>query len=263
LKNLLKALLLLVLIALVAWSPFALYDAMRTKAAEIEATRTRARNALPALRVGVMQHPTVYFIDANDQPAGLEYDLVGAFAVTQRSEVEWIVFRTPTAAREALARGELDLVAVGDARITSNNGNPPHSPATEIATQTKYHQSAWVLLHTPNKFQPKSFAELLPKRVVVSSRVFSHPRFETIAKQYPKIEFVVDTRNDDETLMAAVGDDEVPYAIVEEDTFNSAKHFHYDTQRAFIVHPPLQRRCAMRPIAFSRASCVKGRSREC
>jgi membrane-bound lytic murein transglycosylase F len=242
LKNFLKALLLLALIALVAWAPFALYDAMRAKAAEIDASRMRARGAQPVLRVGVMQHPTVYFIDANDQPAGLEHDLVSAFAVTQRSEVEWIAFRTPADARAALARGELDLVAIGDA---------PHSPIAEIATQTKYHQSAWVLLHTPNKNQPDSFAQLLPKRVVVSSRVFTHPRFDAIAKQNPKIEFVVDARNDDETLMAAVGDDEVPYAIVEEDTFNAARHFHYDTQRAFVVQPPLQRSWLFRKDAQS------------
>jgi membrane-bound lytic murein transglycosylase F len=250
LKNFLKALLLLALIGLIAWVPFALYEAMRVKAAEIDASRMRARDALPVLRVGVMQHPTVYFIDANDQPAGLEHDLVSAFAITQRSEVEWIAFRTPADARAALARGELDIVAIGTSAAASN-GNAPHSPIAEAATQTKFHQSAWVLLHTPNKLQPDSFAQLSPMRVVVSSRIFTHPRFEAIVKQNPNIEFVVDARNDDETLMAAVGDDEVPYAIVEEDTFSAARHFHYDTQRAFVVHPPLQRSWLFRKDAES------------
>ena len=41
--------------------------------------------------------------------------------------------------------------------------------------------------------------------------------------------------------MAAVGDDDVQYAIVEEDTFNASRHFHYDAQRAFIVQPAMSR----------------------
>ncbi len=180
-----------------------------------------------------MVHPTVYYVDPNGERAGLEHDLVNAFAVTQRSSVEWKTFQHPSAAREALARGELDIVAMG---ISNNASN-----ASELATKITYHESAWIMLHTPQKFQPKSLNDLLPKRVVVSSRIFSHPRFAPIIAKHPKVEFVNDEKNDDEALMAAVGNDEVPYAIVEEDAFNASRHFHYDTQRAFVVQPSLSR----------------------
>ena len=39
------------------------------------------------------------------------------------------------------------------------------------------------------------------------------------------ITFVEDRRHDDEALIAAVGIDDVQYAIVEEDTFNASRHF--------------------------------------
>ncbi len=185
------------------------------------------------LRVAVMVHPTVFYTDANGERAGLEYDLVNAFAMTRRMEVSWKPFANPDDARRALLAGEIDIVALGN--------SPNGISATEIATKTKYHASGWALLHAPQKNQPKSMGELLPKRVVVSSRIFTHPRFEEFRNKHAGVTFEIDAGNDDETLMAAVGDDEVPYAIVEDDTFNASRHFHFDTQRAFSVQTPLQR----------------------
>jgi membrane-bound lytic murein transglycosylase F len=189
--------------------------------------------AASALRVAVMVHPTVFFTDANGERAGLEYDLINAFAMTRRAEVVWKPYLNPDDARRALLAGDVDIVATGN--------SPVGLSATEVATKTKYHESGWSLLHAPQKTQPQSLAALQPKRVVVSSRIYSHPRFDELRRKKPAIDFVADTANDDESLMAAVGDDEVPYAIVEDDTFNASRHFHFDTQRAFSVQPSMQR----------------------
>jgi membrane-bound lytic murein transglycosylase F len=213
--------------------PFYVYQQLSLSASALSQKKSQMQNAQPTLRVGVMEHPTVYYVDPNGERAGLEHDLVNAFAITQRSSVDWKLFQNPAVARESLARGELDIVAMG---VSANAAS-----ASEIATKTIYHDSAWILLYTPQKFQPKSLSDLLPKRVIVSSRIFSHPRFVAIIAKYPKVEFVNDEKNDDESLMAAIGNDELPYAIVEEDTFNASRHFHYDTQRAFIVQPALAR----------------------
>jgi membrane-bound lytic murein transglycosylase F len=221
------------LTALIVWLPFYVYQQLSLSASALSQKKTQMQNAQPTLRVGVMEHPTVYYVDPNGERAGLEHDLVNAFAITQRSSVDWRLFQNPAVARESLARGELDIVAMG---VSANAAS-----ASEIATKTIYHDSAWILLYAPQKFQPKSLGDLLPKRVIVSSRIFSHPRFVSILAKHPKVEFVNDEKNDDESLMAAVGNDELPYAIVEEDTFNASRHFHYDTQRAFIVQPALAR----------------------
>jgi membrane-bound lytic murein transglycosylase F len=238
LRNALRVVLITVAAALFAWLPFHVYERMDAGAVAYTRERVQDRNAQPTLRVGVMVHPTVYYLDPNGERTGLEFDLANAFAITRRSSVEWKTFANPDDARASLARGELDFVAIGaydTGAQTSSLGNEA------LSTKTRYRESAWTLLYTPQKYEPKSLAELLPKRVVVSSRIFSHPRFATIQKQNPKVEFVADTRNDDEALIASVGDDEVPYAIVEDDTFNASRHFHYDTQRAFTVQPPLSR----------------------
>jgi len=121
-----------------------------------------------ALRAGVMVHPTVYYIDPNGEAAGLEYDLISAFAQTQQRSLTLKTYATPDAARLALMRGEIDVVTMG----VSADG----TRATEVATKARYQESGWVLLNSPQKFTPKSFAELLPKRVVVSSRIFSRPQ---------------------------------------------------------------------------------------
>jgi membrane-bound lytic murein transglycosylase F len=201
--------------------------------AALSVTSAETSQPTAALRVGVMVHPTVFYTDANGVRAGLEYDLVNAFATTRRMSVSWRTFANPDDARQALRAGEIDVVALGN----SLNG----ISTNEIATKTKYHESGWALLHAPQKNQPKSMSELLPKRVIVSSRIYTHPRFEEFRKKNTDIAFEVDAANDDETLMAAVGDDEVPYAIVEDDTFNASRHFHFDTQRAFSVQTPLKR----------------------
>ncbi|TAG01388.1 MAG: membrane-bound lytic murein transglycosylase MltF [Betaproteobacteria bacterium] len=230
----LRTFLLIALAALVVGLPFQIAQWLDAQtAASISRKIGEKSSAQPKLRVGVMIHPTVYYEDPNGERAGLEHDLVYAFATTRKSGVDWKTFADPESARRALFKGELDIVALG----ASNLG----LSATELATKTKYHESGWALLHTPNKFQPKSLAELLPKRVVVSSRIFSNPRFDELKRKNPSIVFSVDTKNDDEALIAAVGDDEVPYAIVEDDTFNASRHFHYDTQRAFSVQPAIAR----------------------
>ncbi len=225
-----------ILAAALVLLPVAIFDALKLSETKFAESKLRARETQATIRVGVMRHPTVFYIDANGEPAGLEYDLASAFTVTQRSQAEWKLFATPEEAMSALERGELDFVAMGTSAPPPNAASLPY-----IATQTRYRESGWILLHSPKKFQPKSFAELLPRRVVVSSRIVSHPRFLEIAQKNPKIEFVPDLKHDDESLMAAVGDDELEYAIVEEDTFTSSRHFHYDTQRAFVVSPAQSR----------------------
>ena len=213
--------------------PFRFATWVETRAfAAAERARSDAK-ALPSLRVAMMEHPTVYYIDPNNEPAGLEYDLMSAFAQTRHMALAVKTYPTPDAARLALMRGEVDAVAMG----VSADG----LSATELPTKVRYEESGWVLLNSPQKFSPKSFAELLPKRVVVSSRIFTHPRMADIRRRNAGMTFVEDSKNDDESLIAAVGDEEVDYAIVEEDTYNVSRHFHYDAQRAFVVQPPLAR----------------------
>ena len=187
----------------------------------------------PALRVAVMMHPTIFYTDPNGELAGLEYDLVSAFAKTQQLSLRLTTFPTPDAARLALLRDEIDVVAMGV--------SPEALSATELPTKARYHESGWILLNSPQKLTPKSLSELLPKRVVVSARIFSHPRMVELRRRNATIIFVEDAKLDDESLIAAVGDQEIDYAIVEEDTYNASRHFHYDAQRAFLVQPALPR----------------------
>lgn len=187
----------------------------------------------PPLRVAVMVHPTIFYTDPNGESAGLEYDLVSAFAKTQQLTLRLVTFLTPDAARLAMLRGEVDVVAMG---TTSDALS-----ATELPTKARYHESGWILLNSPQKLTPKSLSELLPKRVVVSARIFLHPRMAELRRRNASILFVEDAKLDDESLIAAVGDQEIDYAIVEEDTYNASRHFHYDAQRAFVVQPALPR----------------------
>jgi len=215
------------------WLPIKLMTWVETRGVSGSVRTLPDPNAPPPLRAALMVHPTIYYVDPNGDAAGLEYDLINAFAQTHNRTLVVSTYPTPNAARQALMRGEVDVVTMG----VSADG----LSATELATKARYQDSAWLLLHSPQKFTPKSFAELLPKRVVVSSRIFNHPRMEDIRRKNAGIAFVEDTRNDDEALIAAVGDDDVQYAILEEDTFNASRHFHYDAQRAFVVQPPLAR----------------------
>ena len=206
---------------------------VETRAVSPTVVASNETNANAPLRVALMVHPTIYYTDPNGELAGLEYDLISAFAKTQFTKLDVKTFATPDAARLALFRGEVDVVAMGNTAEGLST--------TELPTKPRYQESGWVLLNSPQKFTPKSFAELLPKRVVVSSRIYTHPRMAELRRKNAAIAFVEDDKNDDESLMAAVGDDDVQYAIVEEDTFNASRHFHYDAQRAFVVQSPLAR----------------------
>ena len=206
---------------------------METRVNAIQDTPTTTAQGAPKLRVAVMVHPTIFYIDPNGESAGLEYDLVSAFAKTQQLTLQLKRFSTTDAARLALLRDEVDVVAMG---VSADNLS-----AAELPTKARYHESGWVLLNSPQKITPKSLTELNPKRVVVSSRIVSHPRMAELRRRNAAITFVEDSKLDDESLIAAVGDEDVDYAIVEEDTYNASRHFHYDAQRAFLVQPALPR----------------------
>lgn len=192
-----------------------------------------SRDASPTLRAAIMVHPTVYYEDPNGGTAGLEYDLISAFAQTRRMTLALKPYTSIVAARQALASGEVDVVAMG---VTADAVGPG-----EIATRARYHESGWVLLNSPQKFTPRSLAEIKPKEVTVSARLVGHPKLAELRRRNPGINFVEDARNDDESLITAVGDDEVQYALLEDDTFEASRHFHYDAQRAFVVQSPSPR----------------------
>ena len=206
---------------------------METRVSQAQGTPAAMPLGAPPLRVAVMVHPTIFYTDPNGESAGLEYDLVSAFAKTQQLTLQLKMFATPDAARLALLRDEVDAVLMG---VTADALS-----TTELPTKARYHETGWVLLNSPQKFTPKSLAELSPKRVVVSSRIFTHPRMAELRRRNSAITFVEDTKLDDESLIAAVGDQDVDYAIVEEDTYNASRHFHYDAQRAFMVQAALPR----------------------
>ena len=135
------------------------------------------------------------------------------------------------AARLALMRGEIDVVTMG----VSADG----MSATEVATKTRYQESGWCC-SIRRRSSPQIVCRTAAKRVVVSLGFFA-PADGGNRRRNAGITFVEDERHDDEALIAAVGDDDVQYAIVEEDTFNASRHFHYDAQRAFTVQPALSR----------------------
>lgn len=213
--------------------PFRLLTWVETKVADAPAATMHERRVMPPLRAALMVHPTVYYVDPNGEAAGLEFDLVSAFAKLQGRSLTVKTFATPDAARQALMRGEVDVVTMGVAGAALS--------ATELATTARYQDSGWIVLSSPRKFTPRSLADIQPKQVVVSSRIFSHSRMADLRRRNPGITFVEDEKHDDESLMAAVGDDDVPYALVEDDAYSVSRHFHYDAQRAFVVQPPLSR----------------------
>ena len=91
-------------------------------------------STLPQLRVALMVHPTIFYTDPNGEFAGLEYDLISAFAKTQNAKLDIKTFVSPDAARLALFRGEVDVVAMGN---TADGLS-----ATELSTKARYQESA-------------------------------------------------------------------------------------------------------------------------
>lgn len=190
----------------------------------------------------MVSHPTVYLQDRAGHSRGLEHDLVHAFARTIGRAVEIRVFTSVEEARAALVRGEVDMVAAG----TTN-----HTRSHEVATRATYLASPWILVHTPYTVRPRSFAELDPKRVIVSARLAQEPALEQLKRQHPSVEFAGDPHNDDELLMAAVGSGDVPYALIEQVTYDAARHMHYDVEVAFAATPSIPRAWLFRSDAVA------------
>jgi len=215
--------------------------ASQSMAGPFDPIAARARSQSAPLRVGLQVHPAVYFIDPANRSAGLEYDLVEAFARTQRMELKVSAFTSMEEAQAALARGEIDLL--GGALTTSRL-----VPGT-LATSARYFTTPLILVHSPRKLKPNGFGELLPRRVVVSARLQGHPELDTLKRNYPGTEFVLDPASDDEALLASIEEDQVPYALVERATFEATRHFHSDVGVAFTASAPLARAWVFRAEA--------------
>ncbi len=216
-------------VALLALLPTQVLDLLSASRGEEPPARWQDR----PLRVAMVSHPTVHVVDAAGTPRGLEFDLVSGFARTLRREVEVRLFPSVDEARKALARGEVELVAAGTS--THSLGD------TEVGTTERYLVSPWLILHSPQKTRPRGFSELDPKRVVISARIVGEPGLDRLRALHPDIEFVPDTAANDELLMAAVGSDDIPYALIEQATHDAARHVHFDAEVGFTVTPALSR----------------------
>lgn len=101
-----------------------LLAACTTVPADPEGTLDRVRGGI--LRVGVSPHEPWTVIGTGSEPAGLEVDLVRAFAASQRARVDWRVGGEEALMTQLKGR-ELDLVVGG---LTSDTPWSNHAAIT-------------------------------------------------------------------------------------------------------------------------------------
>lgn len=167
--------------------------------------------------------PTTYFLDAQNRPAGLEYDLAKLFAEHLGVLLE---VRTASNLEEIsshLHSGEANFSAAG-IPITYQN-------LSRFKFSASYQKVGRYVVYRKGKQRPTSLAELNGKLEIVDSRVL-----ETQLKKFSSLDWRISKSMNYENLMEKVWKNNIDYTIVHSHEFQLSRHYFPEVRKAFPIN---------------------------
>lgn len=142
------------------------------------------------------QSPTTYYLDANDEPAGFEYDLVAEFARRQGFELKFIVSDNVADLMSGVASGHAHLAAAG-LSVTSER-------ASRLRFGPTYANERELVVCGTRANKPGSYAELAKVRLEVIRGSSHSERLMELRQAHPDLRWVeVDGYSTEELLERA------------------------------------------------------------
>lgn len=166
-------------------------------ALDVEVRDLAAIKASGKLIVLTRNAPTTWYLGSDGEPAGIEYDMVEAFASHLGVKADYRIKETVPEILAALERGEADLAAAGLTILDARKDKFRFGPAYQDVTQQ-------VVCRRDN-VQPDSIDELVGLNIRILADSSYSQRLATLKrKDYPALEWTEDKETTTEQLMEAV-----------------------------------------------------------
>lgn len=198
--------------------------------------------------------PATWFVGADDQGAGIDYDLAQMFAKQEGATLKVIPTGDPI---NKLAD------AGGGLRLGAGNLYRPGPGATASANtvlySTGYYAAEPVLIYNIDGFKPESWRDLADESVGVLEDGGLASALVKLRADHPEVRWQVITLPSTEAMISQVSDGTLNYAIVASNDAEAARHVYLNFDKAFAVagkqelvwaFPPTERKLRDRVNAF-------------
>ena len=205
-------LLLTAAIALFLWSWDMVYPWQKLMQAE-ENRYTQIQHT-KKLRVGMINHPLSYFVNAEGK-AGIEYELSKAFADYLAVELNITLFDNSEQLFQALKENSIDMAAAGLLY------QPERGEQCQIGTS--YYSAAWQVAYKKGTQRPYKLDELQAEILVpVGSPVL--PILTQLKENQPLVKWQTTDKFTQEELLLQVAEGKIPYTIAPSVDISSAQY---------------------------------------
>lgn len=174
--------------------------------------------------------PNTYFINADNQFAGIEYDLVKLFAKEHAPEykIKFLVVNKVSDVLKALLTGKADIAAA------NLQATPIRQKMIEFATP--YNQTHQKLVYNSDITQhPRKLADLKNKAFIVPAKSSSSEQLVKINRAIPELTWQEDDTNNDEALLRKVANGELTYTVANQQLVELMKNFYPNLQEGITI----------------------------
>ncbi|MCF7971415.1 MAG: membrane-bound lytic murein transglycosylase MltF [Methylococcaceae bacterium] len=171
--------------------------------------------------------PTTYYLDANDEPAGFEYDLSKALADSLNVEVEYKLYDNTSEIMRAISEGEGHIVAAGLTPSDSLNIEQISGPGYKTVQQQ-------VVCHRDAK-PPKDTAGLLGKSILIIAESGYQDSLLEQKENYPELIWQVTSNLSTEEVLEKVEKKEVDCTIINSNIMSLNRRYYPNLIVAFPI----------------------------
>jgi len=171
--------------------------------------------------------PTTYYLDANDEPAGFEYDLSKALADSLNVEVEYKLYDNIEEIMAAINKGEGHIVAAGLTQTDSRKVNQLFAPGYKTIQQQ-------VICHRNSKM-PKDMAGLLGQSILVIAESSYQETLLEQKENYPELIWQVTNDLSTEQVLEKVEKREVDCTVIDSNIMSLNRRYYPNLMVAFPI----------------------------
>jgi membrane-bound lytic murein transglycosylase F len=178
--------------------------------------------------------PNTYFVDGNNEFAGLDYDLAKLFVqeLDDGTQLKFIVEKHIDQVLPSLFRGNADIAAaditITDARKTRVEFSKPYQ---DVQQQVVYNKA-----YTKNP--PKTIKELIGKNISVPAGTSFAERLNKLRQQEPNLFWEERRDVDSENIIHEVAEGEVDFTIADSHLIAIMQNYYPNLEVAFSIGEP-------------------------
>ncbi len=215
----------------------------------IEGKLTQVPSAEHPQEIVVVTHagPNTYYINTDNEFAGIEYDLAKLFTSKYAPEYK-IKFLVVSKVGEVLPK-----LLTGKAEIAAANLSITPARKSLVKFSTAYHETQQQLVYNKRlNDNPKTLAKIHDKDFIVPAGSNHSEHLHAVKMKYPELDWHSDTNTNTELLLSNVAKGKLDYTIADDKLVNLMQNYYPNLQEAMPIGMPEKIGWAFAPHADKR-----------